>query len=67
MAIYDRRAQRGQELLGHRPPTSRGRYGRYMHPVEELLDQAHQHNLCRSKSRRAWSGHCSEAVGIMIL
>ena len=44
MAIYDRRAQRGLELLGHSLSASRGRYGRYMHLIEELLNLAHQHN-----------------------
>jgi hypothetical protein len=44
MAIYDRRAQRGLELLGHSLSPSRGRYSRYMHLIGELLDLAHQHN-----------------------
>lgn len=44
MAVYDQRAQRGLELLGDSLSSSRGRYGRYMHLIEELLELAHQHD-----------------------
>jgi hypothetical protein len=44
MAVYDRRAQRGLELLGENLSASRGRYGRYMRLVEELIDLAREHD-----------------------
>lgn len=43
MAVYDKRAHRGLELLGETLSSSRGRYGRYMQLIEELLVLAHQH------------------------
>jgi hypothetical protein len=44
MAVYDRRAQRGLELLGETLTSSPGRYGRYMQLIETLLAAAHQHD-----------------------
>lgn len=44
MAVYDRRAHAGLEILGEPLTSSRGRYGRYMHLIEKLLDLAHQHD-----------------------
>ncbi len=44
MAVYDRRAQRGLELLGDSLSASRGRYGRYMCLVKELIDLAREHD-----------------------
>lgn len=44
MAVYDRRAQRGLELLGKTLTSSRGRYGRYMLLIGELLVLARQHD-----------------------
>jgi hypothetical protein len=43
MAVYDRRAHAGLELLGEPLASSSGRYGRYMHLIEKLLVMAHQH------------------------
>jgi hypothetical protein len=44
MAIYDRRAQLGLELLGKTLTPARGRYGRYLALVEDLRNLAHQHD-----------------------
>jgi hypothetical protein len=43
MAVYDRRAHAGLELLGEPLSSSSGRYGRYMHLIEKLLATAHQY------------------------
>ena len=42
LAVYDRRARRGLELLGDTLTSSSGRYGRYMHAVQNLLELAHE-------------------------
>jgi hypothetical protein len=44
MAVYDRRAHRGLELLGETLSSSPGRYGRYMQLIDELLVLAHRHD-----------------------
>jgi hypothetical protein len=44
MAIYDKRAHRGLELLGETLSASPGRYGRYTQLIDDLLDLAHQHD-----------------------
>lgn len=43
MAVYDRRAHAGLELLGEPLSSSPGRYGRYMALIEKLLATAHQY------------------------
>ncbi|MDQ7802668.1 hypothetical protein Q5425_02920 [Amycolatopsis sp. A133] len=44
MAVYDKRAHRGLELLGEILPSSAGRYGRYMELIDALLVLAHRHD-----------------------
>lgn len=43
MAVYDRRAQKGLEMLGLPLSAARGRYGRYMRIVEDLSSTAKQY------------------------
>ena len=43
LAVYDRRAQRGLELLGDTLTSFPGRYGRYMYVVQNMLELAHEH------------------------
>lgn len=45
MAVYDRRAQNGIELLGLSLTPKPGRYGRYMALVEELCAETEDSNL----------------------
>ena len=47
LAVYDRRAQQGLEILGYTLTAARGRYSRYMELVEEMLDMAR-------RERPAW-------------
>lgn len=44
MAVYDKRAHRGLELLGETLSSSPGRYGRYMQLIDDLLNLVHQHD-----------------------
>ncbi|WP_442545249.1 hypothetical protein ACSBOX_06110 [Arthrobacter sp. KN11-1C] len=43
MAVYDRRAQTGLEILGHTLSPAPGRYSRYMDLVERLRSMANRH------------------------
>jgi hypothetical protein len=42
MAVYDVRAQRALELLGHTVTASRGRYGRYMQVMHDITCAANE-------------------------
>ena len=43
MAVYDRRAQKGLEVIGLSLSAARGRYGRYMQIVDDLSSAAKEH------------------------
>ncbi|WP_200938333.1 hypothetical protein [Aeromicrobium sp. Root472D3] len=45
MAVYDRRAQAGLELLGLELTAKSGRYGRYMALVDQLVNEARVEGL----------------------